>query len=102
MDGLIDERLLRMRERTQQSIRGSQELMKRTRLLLEASRECCRVSRALLEGLEECLVRDQMDWQELDRCSSLPDPLLNWREFLVALETPHGLVSSAATRTILP
>jgi hypothetical protein len=82
MDAMIHERLSRMTEKTQRAIRGSRELMNQTRLLLESSRECCRASRAALEALEECLVHDQMDWRELDRCSSVPDPLLNWREFL--------------------
>jgi len=66
----IYERLQRMSEKTQQAIRGSQQLMEETRILLEQSHASCRASRTLLEALEESLFNDLVDWRELHNGSS--------------------------------
>ena len=76
----IYERFQRMREKTQQAVCGSQELMRETRLLLEESRASCRASRALLEALEESLLIDQLNWPEPDNTRLLriaPEPTKN-------------------------
>jgi len=68
----ICEQLQRMREKTEQAIRGSKQLMEETRILLEQSRASCRTSRTLLEALEESLISDKVNWAEFDENPSAP------------------------------
>src|SRR5262249_37314384 len=76
-DSRIHERLQRMREKTEQAIRGSEELMRQSRLLIKQSQTSCRASRALLEALEESLLLTGVDLQEPGECSSAPNHFLN-------------------------
>ena len=71
----IHERLERTREKTQQAICGTKELMRRTRFLVEQSQASCRASIALLEALEESILMymDKVDWKKPDQCSSAPN-----------------------------
>ena len=71
----IHERLKRTREKTQQAICGTKELMRQTRFLVEQSQASCRSSRGLLEALDESILMDmdKVDWKKPDQCSSAPN-----------------------------